>query len=203
MEQAAVAQAIETLQAQGKEPSIGNIRRQIGHGSLRDLTRHRRALLPHLGRRRMETQTAVADTPAAVLEPLPAPVPLLVQAKAALQAALVTERQAQRAYHLATDQQERARCQQQWMRAKRDREQAQNLVDARQRAKARLIAEIPAARIDARRLGGALAVLEDETHRRLLRARREAAQAQAELDAMVEHLTQLAGNGAVPVEAGS
>jgi hypothetical protein len=45
MEQAAVAAAIARLEAQGKAPSLGNIRTQLGGGSWRDITQWRRALL--------------------------------------------------------------------------------------------------------------------------------------------------------------
>ena len=48
MDEADVVQAIETLQAQGKEPSIGNLRKVMGGGSLRDITKYRKKLLPHL-----------------------------------------------------------------------------------------------------------------------------------------------------------
>src|SRR5215216_1707582 len=111
MDEAAVAQAIETIEAQGKEPSIGNIRKVLGHGSLRDITKHRKKLLPHLGRAPQMDVTRTVDAlaaPAAVLEPamVPAeavvpesgPPTLLAQAEAALQAALVEERLARRAY---------------------------------------------------------------------------------------------------------
>jgi hypothetical protein len=48
MNQHAVAQAIATLQAQGKALSHGNIRRLLGYGSLRDIVRFRNELLPAL-----------------------------------------------------------------------------------------------------------------------------------------------------------
>jgi hypothetical protein len=57
MQQTDVAQAIATLQAQGKVASHGNIRRLLGYGSLRDIVRYRNELLPGL------------DTPSAETEP--------------------------------------------------------------------------------------------------------------------------------------
>jgi len=46
MHQGDVAQAIATLQAQGKVVSHGNIRRLLGYGSLRDIAMYRNKLLP-------------------------------------------------------------------------------------------------------------------------------------------------------------
>jgi hypothetical protein len=48
MHQADVAQAIATLQVQGKALSHGNIRRLLGYGSLRDIVQYRNELLPAL-----------------------------------------------------------------------------------------------------------------------------------------------------------
>jgi hypothetical protein len=64
MQQADVAQAIATLQAQGKAVSVQNLRRTLGGGSLRDIIKYRNALLPRWT--------------AAPTEPIP-PAPVLVE----------------------------------------------------------------------------------------------------------------------------
>ena len=93
MDEAAVAQAIKTLQAQDKEPSIGNLRKVMGGGSLRDITKHRRKLLPDRGRVPIMDTAPVAEPPA----PTPvAPGTLLQQAEQALRQALVEERRIRR-----------------------------------------------------------------------------------------------------------
>jgi hypothetical protein len=101
-----------TLQAQGESISANKIVTELG-GSKRDALRLLREL-------RAEAQPPppmppAAPTPAPVCAPGPAadaaPAPtLLQQAEAAYQAALADERQARRAYDLATDLQERERC---------------------------------------------------------------------------------------------
>ena len=76
--------------------------------------------------------TRTIDAPAvpvAVLEPPPAPVPLLAQAETALREAERQEHQARRAYDLATDVQTRERCQQACLVAKREREHAASQVE--------------------------------------------------------------------------
>jgi Plasmid replication region DNA-binding N-term len=76
MEATDVAQAIETLQAQGQEPSIGNIRKVLGHGSLRDITRHRKKLLPHVGRApHMDNAPVAAPVAVPVAAPAAPPPP--------------------------------------------------------------------------------------------------------------------------------
>ena len=45
MDQAAVAAAIQRLEAQGKALSLGNIRKQLGGGSWRDIVKWKRTLL--------------------------------------------------------------------------------------------------------------------------------------------------------------
>jgi hypothetical protein len=99
MEQADVAHAIARLEAQGKQPSIQNIRKTLGRGSLRDITKYRTALLPpEREEASMDTTiTHAAPAPTVVEEPRPpAPVPLLVQARSALTAALAAARTARR-----------------------------------------------------------------------------------------------------------
>ena len=46
MEQSDVAAAMATLAREGREPSVGNIRKLLGRGSMRDITRLRKQLLP-------------------------------------------------------------------------------------------------------------------------------------------------------------
>jgi hypothetical protein len=46
MQQTDVAQAIATLQSQGKPVSVQNLRRTLGGGSLRDIIKYRNALVP-------------------------------------------------------------------------------------------------------------------------------------------------------------
>ena len=159
MDEAAVAQAIKTLQAQDKEPSIGNLRKVMGGGSLRDITKHRRKLLPDRGRVPIMDTAPVAEPPA----PTPvAPGTLLQQAEQALRQALVEERRIRRGLAepgtpITWDD---------LSRVQHGSRQAQDQVDKLQRAQARLLAEIPAARIEARRTAGELAVLEEDTRRR-------------------------------------
>ena len=78
--------------------------------------------------------------------------------------------------------------------------QAQAQMDKLHRATARLLAEIPVARIDVRRTAGELVALEEELRRRLIKARRAAQEAQAELDRMIADLARIAGPEAVPAE---
>ena len=205
MQEADVAEAIETLQTQGKEPSIGNLRKVLGGGSLRDITKHRRTLLPQMGRgQNMNTASVAAlgppatplDTPVAACA---SPPTLLQQAEQALREALAEERRIRRGLAepgtpITWDD---------LSRVQHSSRQAQDQVNKLQRAQARLLAELPAARIEARRTAGELAVLEEDTRRRLLRARREATLAREELERMVDDLVSIAGPGAVPVETGS
>ena len=210
MDEATVAAAIATLQTQGKEPSIGNLRKVLGHRSVRDITKHRKQLLPHMGRARRMDTTPVAETPvppaqvhapagvpvAAVVEPAPT---LLQEAETALQAARFAENRTKRDWDTAP-RAERERLATAQLQAKHTREHAGTILEQRQRASARLRAEIPSARIASRRAQTELAVLEDEIRRRLLRARREAQQAQNDLDRMIKDLVSLAGPQAVPRE---
>jgi hypothetical protein len=200
MQEADVAQAIETLREQGKAPSIGNLRKVLEHGSLRDITRHRRTLLPHMGRGRMDT-TAVADTPAPAAPP-PPPVPLLVQVEQHLQAALVAERQAQRAYHLATDPEERTRCQQGWFAARKARERAETRLGQLTRSLAARKEAIPGLRIAARRAAGEHQAVEEQMCRMVQKALRERTAAEEELARVLGDIVMLAGADAVPREDG-
>ena len=45
MTAADMAQAIATLQAQGKAPSVQNLRRTLGFGSLRDIIKYRNQIM--------------------------------------------------------------------------------------------------------------------------------------------------------------
>jgi seryl-tRNA synthetase len=124
---------------------------------------------------------------------------LLQQAEEALRQAIAEERRIRRGMAepgspITWD--DLSRCQHQ-------SRQAQDQLDKLQRSQARLLAEIPSARIDARRTAGDLAALEDETRRRLIRARRAAQQAREELGRMVTDLVSIAGPQAVPVETES
>jgi hypothetical protein len=47
MDEAAVLAAMQRLEAQGKAPSLGNLRKELGGGSWRDITKWRRAILGH------------------------------------------------------------------------------------------------------------------------------------------------------------
>jgi hypothetical protein len=49
MDQAAVKAAMDTLRSQGKSLSAGNIRTVLGYGSLRDILKHREALVVSQG----------------------------------------------------------------------------------------------------------------------------------------------------------
>jgi hypothetical protein len=200
MQEVEVAQAIETLREQGKDPSIGNIRKTLGHGSLRDVTKHRRKLLPHVGRVRPMDTTLTVEAPVPAAPP-PTPVPLLVQVGQHLQAAQVAERMARRAYDLATDLQERTRCQQTWVAARRTREQAANRLEQLTRSHDARVAAIPAARVDARRAAGELATAEETARRMVLRAQRAAQQAQEELARLEADVLAIAGV-TVPEENG-
>ena len=66
MQQTDVAQAIATLQAQGKVVSHGNIRRLLGYGSLRDIVMYRNRLLPAC-----DTTPAEPDSPPPTLAERP------------------------------------------------------------------------------------------------------------------------------------
>jgi len=83
MEQADVAQAIATLAAQGKAPSVQNLRRAVGYGSLRDIIKHRNACLTP----QKEDTTMDTTTDTATLETTPVPLPLTEQAARRLQTA--------------------------------------------------------------------------------------------------------------------
>ena len=215
MDEAAVAQAIETIEAQGKEPSTGNIRKVLGHGSLREITKHRKKLLPHLGRAPHMDVTRTVDAlaaPAAVLDPamVPAeaaapeagPSTLLAQAEAALQAALVEERRARRDYDLTTDAQERVRCQQEWAAARKEREHAATRLEQLTRSRDARLAALPSLRSAARQAAGELAAVQEQTRRTLLKAERQAEMAQQELDQVLQQLTDLAGAAAITAEDG-
>ena len=69
MHQSDVAQAIAALRAQGKAVSHGNIRRQLGYGSLRDIVRYRNKLLPVLDA--TPATSAETATPAPILPERP------------------------------------------------------------------------------------------------------------------------------------
>jgi len=87
--------------------------------------------------------------------------------------------------------------------ARKARERAGTVLAQRERARESLRAAIPGARVDARRTSGELAALEDQVRRQLMRARREAQQAQEELNRLLADLTAIAGPGAIPQETGS
>ena len=69
MDEATVAAAIVTLQTQGKECSIGNIHKAIGQGSLRDVVKYRKKLLPQMGRVQIMDTAPVAEPPAPTRSP--------------------------------------------------------------------------------------------------------------------------------------
>ena len=146
-------------------------------------------------------QQPYRPAPVAAAPPVVAPpVPLLAKAEADLKAALVAERAARRRYDLATTVAERDQAQPVWLAARRQREQAATQVEKLERSRTILHQAIPGARIDARRAAGECAVLEEETRRSLLRARRQAQQAQEELARLTNDLLTIAGPEAVPAE---
>ena len=188
------------LQARGQALSANKLTEHLG-GSKRDALRLLQAYRAETPAPPPPLAPAVAVLEPAMLpedsDPVSAPpVPLLQQAEEALRQALAEEHKIRRgvqdpAQPLTWDCFER--CQQAM-------HQAQAQVDKLQRSTATLIAAIPAARIDARRTAGALAELEDEMRRRLIRARREAQQAKDQLDQMIQDMTSIAGRQAVPPE---
>ena len=125
------------------------------------------------------------------------PVPtLLAQAAEALRQAQAAENQARRA-------RETPGSEVTWddvTRAAKARQHAQDQVEKLQRSTASLIAAIPSMRIDVRRTSGALAALEEQTQRSLIKVRREAQQAREALDRMEADLVNIAGRGSLPVE---
>ena len=124
------------------------------------------------------------------------PAGLLAQAEARLRAAIAEEHRTRRGVQ-SPGQLITWSCLE---RCQQETRQAQALVDRLTRSQAILISAIPAARIDARRAAGELSALEEETRRRLIRARRAAQQARQDLDRMVSDLVSIAGPGAVPGE---
>src|SRR5215471_7151012 len=83
MDPADVAQAIATLEAQGRPLSIQNVHRLVGYGSVRDIVKYRKQLRPQ--HQKDTAMPAVQDPP--VPEPTPAPLPLTQQAERRLKAA--------------------------------------------------------------------------------------------------------------------
>jgi hypothetical protein len=189
-----------TLEASGETISANKIVEHRG-GSKREALR-----LMRLYRAETPEPPPTPAAPVAILEPamVPAdtdPVPaapeagpptLLEAAEEALRQTTAAEHAAHRAYDFAPPL-ERGLAEEAWVRARRARQQAQDLVDARQRAKARLLAALPEAQIEMRRASGELAVLQAETNRRLVKAEREAALAEEDLSRILDDLAQIAG----------
>jgi len=151
MDEAHVVAAIATLSREGKTPSIGNLRKALGGGSFRDITRLRKKLLPPQREEApMETPVAAPAPAPVAASPPPPPVPLLAQAELEHQAALVDERHIRRALaspggpYTSDD----------LAAAVRRTRQAQALVDTRQRSTTALQQAVPELRIAARRSAG-------------------------------------------------
>jgi hypothetical protein len=198
-----VEAAKQALEQSGAYPSADRILAHLGHGSKKPVLRRLRAMaaarspVPHTTD---DTPTENNGTMSTRAVPMPPPpTPLLQQAEEALEAALMAERRARRDYDMAP-RAERERLEEAWVAARKTRENAATLVQQRQRARDRLIASLPAARVAARHAAGTLAILQDETSRRLLKAAREATLAQDDLGRIVQDLTQIAGESGVPRE---
>jgi hypothetical protein len=196
-----------TLQASGETISANKIVEHRG-GSKRDALKlmrlyraetHERPTTPGAPVAVLEPAMVPEDASPAALEPVSSPT-LLVQAEQRLQAALVAERTARRAYDLATGLQERTRCQQAWFEARREREQAANRLEQLTRSRDTRIAAIPGLRIAARQAAGELATVEEQTRRLLLRAQRHLGLALEELDRVVHDVVTIAGPQAIPAE---
>jgi hypothetical protein len=213
MEESAVEVAIVMLRREGKALSIGNLRKTLGGGSLRDITRLRRKLLRQLEEAFMQTTTD-ADAPgppAAVVpdadpapvvpqpvelpaDPAPAaavPLPLLDQAAQRLEEARARERQFWP--QSAATHEEIARAQQEHRRA-------QGWLDQLERSRSLLVAAIPQAEHTLRLAQGELAAVEQTAKRDLGRAPRQVQLAREDLEQLVRNLTNIAGAAAVPVE---
>ena len=202
-----VREAQQALQAAGEVASANKILARLGTGSKKTVLKFLRALAG--AHQTPSAPAAVVPTPPSA--PVPAPVPvvglppapgpapaptLLQQAELALRKAIANENK------IRLGVQDPAQpitwaCLEQCQTATR---QAQALVDRLTHSQASLIAGIPATRIAARRAAGELAALEEETRRRLLRARREAQQAQEDLEHMVNDLVGIGGPQVVPAD---
>jgi hypothetical protein len=198
-----------TLQASGETISANKIVEHRG-GSKRDALKlmrlyraetHEPPTTPAAPVAVLEPAMVPEDASPAALEPVSSPT-LLAQAAQRLQAALAEERHCRRAYDLATDLPERARCQQAWAAAKREREHAATRIEQLTRSRDARLAAIPAARLAARQAAGELASVQEQARRVLLRAQRQAEMTQEELDRMVNDLVTIAGAEAVPEEDG-
>jgi hypothetical protein len=207
----AVRELDAILQARGEPISANKIVEHLG-GSKRDALR-----LLRLYRAETHEPSPTPAAPAAVLEPAgaagttaslapvpaaappPVPTPLLDQATADRDAALMAEKRAKRDLDFAS-RGELERLQQVYREARRTRELAETRTQQLTRSRDTRVAAIPGLRIAARRAAGDLQAAQEQARRMLLKAQREADMAQEELDRLVQDLTQIAGEGAVPVE---
>jgi hypothetical protein len=197
MEATIVAEAVRRVQERGQPVTARTVRAEIGHGSHRDILTHLKALAAGA---LLPPPAAVGDAgpvgPPAVAAMVPPPVPLLAQAQARLAAALAEERRIRRG--LAEPQtpltwDDLGRCQ----KATR---QAQTQVDRLEQSKAHLLAQLPAARVEARRAAGAWVAAQEDARRTLARVQRQAALAHEDLERLVQDLAAIAGPQAVPGE---
>jgi hypothetical protein len=222
MERDSVRDAVRQLQANGDPVSARGVRRVLGKGSPRDILAHLRGLglIPeaeapaqgrevqaqatHQGARgdfdnvaQLSPSPRVQHNGRSVPPTAPEPPPtLLAQAQARLALAKAEEHRVRRELltrgTLLTGD-DLAPCTAETRRAQAE-------VDRLAMTVANLLAALPGARIEARRALGALTTAEDEARRRVLKARREASEAQQELARVVAALTSLAGPEAVPVD---
>jgi Plasmid replication region DNA-binding N-term len=218
-----VQAARQAIEQRGEYPSADKILAHLGRGSKKTVLRRLRAMaaahapaplptdVPHKeavgGSSKLDepSKNKVLRESNGAMAPHTAPMPaapptLLQQAEEGLEAALMVERRARRNFDLAP-RAEKERLEAAWMAARRTREHAASLVEARRRAKDRLLAALPSARVEARRASGELALLEAEMDKRLIRARREAILAEEDLTRIMQDLVSIAGTGAVPREA--
>src|SRR5712664_1238143 len=110
MEKEAVAQAMARLQERGQTPSVGHIRRVLGYGSPRDISKYQKELLreePVPPREEAPLVCPVIETsegvpPASAPIPEPPPPTLLDQADLCLRDAIASENAARRALDFAS-----------------------------------------------------------------------------------------------------
>jgi hypothetical protein len=196
-----VQAARQAIEQRGEYPSADKILTHLGRGSKKTVLRRLRAMAAARSPVPATTNGTHQESNGMATHTVPPPaVPttLLEQAEQAFEDALMSERRARRVYDLASTS-ERPHVEEACIRARKARESAATLVQARERARDRLLAALPSARVEARRASGELSLLETEMDKRLIRARREAALAEEDLRRIMQDLVSIAG--IVPAEA--
>ncbi len=135
MERQTVAEAIACLQQRGESTSVGHIRKFLGHGSPRDISKYQKELLREEPVPPREAAAMVCHVIKTEEEVPPAPTPetppptLLDQADLCLRDAIASENAARRALDFAS-QAEWEHCHARLLQAQRDRAHAQGTLAA-------------------------------------------------------------------------